>query len=138
MELVRFYACAGDPVVAAARLARKAYEQGEPICVCGSKEDLERLSGMLWQTEGFIAHANANAGHDERRFSRLELRTMPPDQAVPLLLNLRGVLSPESTRAKRLFDVFGSADDERAAARQRFRWHQRNGVQPATVQVAGP
>lgn len=135
MGVVRFYACAGDPVGVAARLVRKAHEQGDRLWVCADPALLDRLGQQLWMGDGFVAHAPWQASASVRRHSRIEFADDAPARAVPLLLNLQGWLAPDRASADKVFDVFGSEEHERQAARQRFRWYQQAGLEPETVRV---
>ncbi len=134
MELVRFYACAGDPVAVAGRLVAKASERAEPMVVMGSAALLSQLSNTLWSTAGFLAHAGLGANEGVRRHSRIWLQTELPRERVPLLLNLDAHMDLDALQAKRLFDVFGV--DGRQEARERFRHCQQAGWPTETVQVA--
>jgi DNA polymerase IIIc chi subunit len=135
LELARFYACSGDAVEVAARLLAKAWERGESAIVCGPAAVLERLSARLWLAPGFFAHAGPQAPQAVRRFSPVILQVQVPAEAVPLLINLGAVLDVASLRAARLFDVFGSSEEERRGARQRYRECQQSGWPVETVQV---
>ncbi len=134
MELVRFYACAGDPVAVAGRLVAKASERAEPLVVTGSADLLDQLSKALWGAPGFLVHAGPDASEAVRRRSRIRLQTELPPEVVPLLLNLEAPLDVEALRAERLFDVFGA--EGRPQARERFRRCQQAGWRTETVQVA--
>lgn len=136
MSLVRFYACAGDPIGVAARLARKAYEQGEVLCICAEPAALEKLSEQLWLAEVFLAHAGPDSNETVRRVSRVELSPTTPGRPVALLMNVNGWLAPDCCTAEKVFDVFGGQEEERQAARQRFRWYKDAGREPEAVQVA--
>lgn len=135
MALARFYACSGDAVEVAARLLAKARERGEVVHVSGSQPVLERLSARLWLAPGFFVHAGPTASESVRRRSPVVLQAQAPSGAVPLLLNLGAALDIASLRAERLFDVFGDSDDERRAARLRYRACQQAGWPVESVQV---
>lgn len=135
LELARFYACSGDAVDVAVRLLVKARERGESVAVTGTAAALERLSSRLWLAPGFLAHAAPASPPTVRRRSPVVLHSQPPDDAVPLLLNLGASLDVAALRARRLFDVFSGEDDERRAARQRYRDCQAAGWPVESVQV---
>ena len=60
----------------------------------------------------------------------------PPEQPPGLLISLEALdTDAAGLTAQRHFDVFGGGQAQRDAARERFRWHQRQGVQPESVQV---
>lgn len=136
MGVVRFYACAGEAERVVLRLLQKAALESASTWVMGQAAALKTLSDALWRQDGFFAHAGPDASESVRRRSALVLSVERPSQSVGLLI-LLDVLSPdaEGLVAERLFDVFGSAAPQRMAARERFRWHQRQGAQPESVQV---
>lgn len=137
MDLVRFYACEGDPVAVAARLVAKALARGEALCVCGAAGALQRLSDRLWQSPGFVAHAAPAASESVRRHSRVRLLDQPPAHLPgALVLNLGADLHVESLQARRLLDVVGPTEPERQAARARYRRCQAAGWPTETVRLA--
>lgn len=136
MDLVRFYACAGDTVPVAAKLVAKALERGDEVCVCGDADTLKRLSDRLWLAPGFLAHAGPAASIAVLRHSRVRLSEEPAEKsAPPLILNLGADLDLSRLRARRLFEVFGPTPPERQAARARYRRCQAIGWPTETVQV---
>lgn len=137
MGVVRFYACAGDPVLVALRLVHKALREPDPaLWVTGDATALQALSRALWSGDGFVAHAPPGASERVRKCSRLILSTEPPVEPPDLLISLEALDTDAAGRtAQRYFDVFGDGQAQRNAARERFRWHQRQGVQPESVQV---
>ncbi len=137
MGVVRFYACAGDPVLVALRLVHKALREPDPaLWVTGDATALQALSRALWSGDGFVAHAPPGASERVRQCSRLILSTEPPEQPPGLLISLEALdTDAAGLTAQRHFDVFGGGQAQRDAARERFRWHQRQGVQPESVQV---
>jgi DNA polymerase-3 subunit chi len=136
MSLVRFYACAGDPLRVALKLALKAREQGEALQVCAAPEQLVRLSEWLWAQPGFVAHAGPSAPPEVVVRSALRLQPEPRDDAR-LVVNLRDDLDLSAHPAQRVFELVGPDEAQRAAGRQRFRRHQEaRGMRPEHVQVA--
>jgi DNA polymerase IIIc chi subunit len=136
MELVRFYACEGDPVRVALTLVRKAMDQAQRTWVCGPTEQLERLSQLIWAADGFLAHAGPLASAAVRQRSRLVLGVELPVQPVDVLLNLGAAVGPEAP-ARRLLDLVGPEDESRSAGRARFRQHAQAGITPESVRVPG-
>jgi DNA polymerase IIIc chi subunit len=134
VELVRFYACEGDPLRVALTLVRKALDQAQRTWVCGPPEQLERLSQLLWAGDGFLAHAGPRAAASVRQRSALVLGSELPPQPVDVLLNLGGAVGPEAL-ARRLLDLVGPDEAARAAGRERYRRHAQAGVTPESVRV---
>lgn len=138
MDLVRFYACAGDTLSVAAKLLSKAQDRGEVVRVYGNGDSLQRLSDRLWLVPGFIAHATPSSSEAVLRRSRVQLGEEPQTSfPVDLVLNLGTDLKLEGLQAKRVFDVFGTEFEERQAARARYRRCQAAGWLTEAVQVGG-
>lgn len=135
MGLVRFYACEGDPLRVALKLALKAREQRQTVQICGEAAQLQRLGAMLWSEPGFIAHAGPSAPPAVLARSPIRLcRELPSDATV--LINLSDALDCSALQAERLFELVGPGEAERRGGRQRFRRHQQlRGERPEHVQV---
>lgn len=134
MELVRFYACEGDPLRVALKLALKASEQGQRAQILGARAELEKLSAALWRCEGFVAHAGPAASAEVRARSSLCLSEALPAAAMPLLINL-GQELPDELPVDRLFELVGPEPEVREAGRRRFRRHLQLGRKPESVSV---
>jgi DNA polymerase IIIc chi subunit len=134
MELVRFYACEGDPLRVALMLVRKAMDQAQRTWICGPVEQLERLSQQIWAADGFLAHAGPQASASVRQRSKIVLGAELPSQTVDVLLNLGAAVGPDAP-ARRLLDLVGPDDAARAAGRERYRRHVQAGISPESVRV---
>lgn len=133
MELVRFYACDGDPLRVALKLALKAHAQRQRARILGPAEALQRLSQQLWQQDGFIAHAGPGASPAQQARSALVLSEQAQGDE-PLLINL-GQALPDTLGAQRLFELVGPQPEQREAGRERYRRHQQLGRPLETVRL---
>jgi DNA polymerase III subunit chi len=136
-DLVRFYACEGDPVLVALRLVLKALEQGQRTWVQGAADALQRLSDALWLQPGFLAHAGPASPLEVLQLSRIALRQQAPPASLSVQLWIGlGVIQPiESLPAPRCFELLGPTEAERQTGRQRYRAYQALGLVPESVQV---
>lgn len=134
MGLVRFYACEGDPLRVALKLVLKAREQQQTVQLCGQPAQLQRMSSLLWNEPGFIAHAGPVAAPAVQARSPIRLGKQPA--AADVLINLDDALDCSAETAERVFELVGPSDEERAAGRQRYRRHEQvRGERPEHVRV---
>jgi DNA polymerase III subunit chi len=135
--LVRFYACEGDPLRVALKLTLKARQQAQAVQVCGEPAQLQRLSALLWNESGFVAHAGPQAVAAVRSRSHILLETSAPATSPPVLINLSDGLDLSALAVQRLFEIVGPDEAQRQGGRERFRRHaQQRGARPEHVQVA--
>lgn len=137
MSLVRFYACEGDPLRVALKLVLKAHEQRQPVQLCGDAAQLQRLSALLWNEPGFMAHAGPGSPPAVRARSPIRLGGEPAEAgAADVLINLGAELDCSAAVAARVFELVGPSEEERATGRQRYRRHeQQRGQRPEHVKV---
>ncbi len=131
MTKVFFYHGAGDRLVAAAQLIKKAFAQRKSLLVYApSREMATDLDRFLWTTppEGFVPHVSADSplasetpiviaerldqtSHDERLF------------------NLSDDVPPGFARFTHLIEIVGDPEQERAAGRRRARFYLDRGYE---------
>jgi DNA polymerase III subunit chi len=125
---VDFHTNVGDALLYACRLARKAYQAGQPLVVVGDPGRLRLFDERLWTFSplDFLPHCMAD--------SALAARTpivLTPDLAhAPhhqILLNLAPAVPPQFARFERLLEIVGNDEDELAAGRERYRFYRDRG-----------
>ena len=135
MTQIDFYTHVEDKLKTACTLAGKACAQGLKLTICcPDAETAQRLDRMLWLSPptGFVphcapgdplaaqtpvivdAHGEDNLLHDE------------------VLLNLRAGQPQFFGRYQRLIEIVGLDDDDRAGARERFRFYRDRGYEIRT------
>jgi DNA polymerase-3 subunit chi len=130
---VGFHFNAPDKAAYVCRLLRKAYLKGARLTVLAPAEQLGTLDRGLWligQGE-FVPHC---LGSDEpalRRHSPIQFVSQLDDQVpTEVLVNLGEEVPAEYARFQRVIEVVGLRDEDRAAARQRWRRYQADGITP--------
>ncbi len=131
MTQIDFYTHVDDKLRTACRLAAKAMQQGVRIMVYTPDADTtERLDRMLWTlpATGFVPHCRSGD----------ELAPQTPviiDHLCELLvedeilLNLHPELPAFFSRFRRLIEIVGQDDDDRAHGRSRFRFYRDRGYE---------
>lgn len=130
MTEVAFHFNVPDRLGYACRLLRKAHASGARVAVTGPADELQRLDQALWTFAPleFVPHCRHDAPEPMRAMTPVVLVEAPaqsPHQQVLLHLG-QGV--PEGfERFERLIEIVSAADDDRAAARQRWRHYAGRG-----------
>ena len=134
MTQIDFYFNAQDPLQVACRLAGKAIGQKKRLLIYApSPETASDIDRMLWTWPaiGFVPHCTL---HDPLA-SDTPILIAAGDETPPrceLLLNLSDECPPHFERFERLLEVVPTGDDERKAARARYRHYQERGYPIAT------
>jgi DNA polymerase-3 subunit chi len=135
---IDFYFNAEDSMQVACRLAAKVLAQNKRMLVHAPEPDLAtRMDRVLWTWPaiGFVPHCMA---HDPLAAETPVLigtgEETPPGCQV--LLNLGRQCPPNFERFERLLEVVGAEDDERKAARERYRFYIDRGYQIANHDLA--
>jgi DNA polymerase-3 subunit chi len=131
---VDFYFNAPDRLQVACRLAGKALAQKQRMLVYAPEpETAGRIDRMLWTWPaiGFVPHC---AAHDPLAPDTPVLiasgEETPP--GCELLLNLGAGCPPHFERFARLLEVVSSEEEDRKAARARYRFYQERGYRIAS------
>jgi DNA polymerase-3 subunit chi len=135
---IDFYTHVEDKLKTACTLAGKAQGLGLNVTVfCPDPEAAQRFDRMLWMTPSisFVPHcapddplaAETPVIVDHRGENLLH------DQ---VLINLRPEWPPFFSRFQRLVEIVGREDDDRAAARDRFRFYRDRGYEISTHDLA--
>ncbi|MEM1411127.1 MAG: DNA polymerase III subunit chi [Pseudomonadota bacterium] len=133
---VDFYQLAGPERGAeqlACKLAMMAWERGHRVAIIGRDaaqvQDLDRL---LWQTpEGrFLPHEQ---GTDHP--APVSLLMEPPGENGDVVINLTDRPLPAPRPWRRLLEIVPFHDEDRAAARDKFRAYRADGHDPKAHQI---
>ncbi|WP_133650799.1 DNA polymerase III subunit chi [Paraburkholderia flava] len=128
MTRIDFHTNVGDALLYACRLARKAYQAGQPTVVLAEPPRLRAFDEMLWTFSplDFVPHCMAGAAIVEQTPIVLtsNLDDAPHHQ---VLLNLGADVPAQFARFERLLEIVGNAPDELAAGRERYRFYRDRG-----------
>lgn len=135
MTEVTFHTGVGDRLDYACRLLRKAQRGGARIAVVGDGAELGELDRALWSFDplSFVPHvrlaAGAQAGAAQATATSIWL--LEPGAEAPsgvsVLLNLGREVAPGFESFERLIEVVGEGDEERLAARRRWKHYADRG-----------
>ena len=138
MTIVAFHTGLDDPIAYACRLLRKAARQSARVLVCADEHTLDVLDKALWtfDPQDFIPHVRWRAGqalgaHLTRTplwLATEEDARALPGGACPVVVRMGAVSTAELPAADRLIELVGLDDEERRAARQRWRAYEASGV----------
>ena len=129
MTRIDFYFEAEDKLQVACRLSAKAVQQKLRLLIYAQDEaQAHRIDKMLWtwQATGFLPHC----------LTRSPLAAQPPvlithdPEDTPhdeVLLNLHSAWPPAFSRFQRLMEIVGRDEEDREAARARFRFYRDRG-----------
>ena len=130
MTDIEFHVNQPDKLHYSCRLLRKAYRSGTPVVVSGDAALLQQLDNMLWQFSEleFLPHCRDNAPAATVSASPILLveqaHTCP---ASGVLVNIGQALPNGFERFARLIEVASSDEDDRLAARARWKHYQTRG-----------
>jgi DNA polymerase-3 subunit chi len=130
MTEVAFHFNVPDKLAYACRLLRKAYAAGTPTGVVGPPDALGELDVALWTFSAldFIPHCSASAPAALRESTPIVLAADCAALAsAQVLVHLGAEVPAGFERFERLIELVGSGDDDRAGARQRWRYYTERG-----------
>ncbi len=138
MTSVDFYFNAPDKLQVACRLAGKALAQGKRLLIYAPHADTaQRIDRLLWTwpATGFVPHCGAQ---DPLAAQTPVLIAAEPDTTAEcdILLNLGRDTPPMFERHERVLEVVAHDDDERQAARARYRFYRERGYRIASHDLA--
>lgn len=139
MTSVDFYFNATDKLQVACRLAGKAMAQGKRLLIYAPQADTaQRIDRLLWtwQATGFVPHC---AAHDPLASETpvLIAADMQAGSACDVLLNLSAEPPPAFERYERLLELVAQDDEDRRAARERYRFYRERGYRIADHDIGG-
>ena len=139
MTSVDFYFNAADKLQVACRLAGKAMAQGKRLLIYAPQADIaQRIDRLLWtwQATGFVPHC---AAHDPLASETpvLIAADVQAGIACDVLLNLAPDTPPAFERYERLLELVAQDDEDRRAARERYRFYRERGFRIADHDLGG-
>lgn len=138
MPRVFFYHNASDKLLAACQLLGKACHQGKCVTVFSqSSHTLDSLDRLLWtyQPTGFVPHCRADAAIASETPILLTDRL----HAIPdRLMNLDSKVPPDLTQLNTIIEVVGQDEEDRLAARQRFKTYKENACDIQSIDLSAP
>ena len=131
MTRIDFYFEAEDKLQVACRLSAKAAQQMLRVLIYAADEaQAQRIDKMLWtwQATGFLPHCMTRS---PLAAQTPVLITHDPEDTPhdEVLLNLHYEWPPAFSRFQRLVEIVGRDDEDRAAARGRFRFYRDRGYE---------
>lgn len=134
MTRIDFYTHVEDKLKTACALAGKAYGLGLKVTVfCPDADAALRFDRLLWMTPatGFVPHCGPD---DPLAGDTPVIVDSRGDKLLhdEVLINLRAEWPPFFGRFQRLVEIVSREDDDRAAARERFRFYRDRGYEIST------
>jgi DNA polymerase-3 subunit chi len=129
MTRIDFYFEAEDKLQVACRLSAKAAKQKLRVLIYASDEmQAQNIDKLLWtwQPAGFLPHCMTRsplAAHTPVLITH-DPEDTPHDE---VLLNLHSAWPPAFSRFQRLVEIVGRDNEDREAARERFRFYRDRG-----------
>jgi DNA polymerase III subunit chi len=134
MTQIDFYTHVEDKLRTACRLAAKAFGAGLRVMVCcPDAETAGRFDRLLWTTPAisFVPHCLADDPLAPATPIVIDYAGAEPTHDQ-LLLNLRPQWPPLFSRFQRLFEIVSIEDEDRRAARERFKFYRDRGYEIRT------
>jgi DNA polymerase-3 subunit chi len=134
MTQIDFYTHVPDKLRVACQLSTKAFARGLRITVyCPDGDTVARFDRLLWMTPsiGFVPHCGPN---DPLAAETPVIVDCGGDNLLhdEVLLNLRTESPPFFGRFQRLIEIVSLEDEDRRAARDRFRFYRDRGYEIRT------
>jgi len=135
---IDFYFNAADRLQVACRLAGKALAERQRMLIYAPEAELAtRLDRLMWTwpAVGFVPHCAA----DDALAADTPILIARSDETpveIALLLNLSSECPPHFASFERLFEVVGTDEADREAARARFRAYKSKGYAIASHDLA--
>ena len=134
MTQIDFYANVSDKLATACRIVAKAYGMKRRVVVfCPDAESAQRIDRLLWTSPAtaFIPHC---APHDALAARTPVIIDHAGTEPVhdQVLLNLRNEWPAFFGRFERLIEIVSLEDDDRALARERFKFYRDRGYEIRT------
>ena len=130
MTAIEFHVNQDDKLLYACRLVRKAYRLGSNTVVTAEPQLLQQLDRLLWQfsTTDFLPHCSSGSPAHTVAASPI-LLTGHLDACSPgaVLINLGQSVASGFERFERVIEVASSQDEDRLAARGRWKFYQQRG-----------
>jgi DNA polymerase-3 subunit chi len=130
MTRIDFHCNVAHPLLYACRLVRKAYTNQVNVVITMPSEMLEKLDETLWtfsQTD-FIPHCYTTSQNAAQ--TPVVLATDSDLDKLPhyqVLINLSAQIPTLFARFERLLEIVSTAESERLAGRERYRFYRDRG-----------
>ena len=133
MTRIDFYFEAEDKLQVACRLSAKAARQKLRVLIYATDEaQAQRIDKMLWtwQATGFLPHCMSRSAlaAETPVLITYDPEDTPHDE---VLLNLHSAWPPAFSRFQRLVEIVGRDEEDREAARGRYRFYRDRGYEIA-------
>jgi DNA polymerase-3 subunit chi len=130
MTEIAFHFNVPDKLAYSCRLLRKAYLSGASVVVTAEPAVLAELDQLMWSFSAaeFVPHCRADAGDSTLAVTPVVLAESPgmsPHHGV--LVNLGQEIPAEFERFERFIEVVARTDDDRLAARSRWKHYTDRG-----------
>jgi DNA polymerase-3 subunit chi len=140
MTRIDFYFEAEDKLHVACRLAAKAVQQQLRVLIYAPDEpQAQKIDKLLWtwQATGFLPHCMTRSplAAETPVLITHDPEDTPHDE---VLLNLHSERPPAFSRFRRLVEIVGRGDEDREAARARFRFYRDRGYEIARHNLSRP
>ena len=130
MTDIEFHVNQPDKLHYSCRLLRKAYRSGTPVVVSGEAAVLQQLDILLWKFSNleFLPHCLSSAPATTLHSTPILLVEQAQNcPATGVLVNIGQALPSGFERFSRLIEVASSDEDDRLAARARWKHYQARG-----------
>ena len=139
MTRVDFFFNVPNKAAHVADLSRRAAQRGRRLMLLtASQQEADKLSVLLWSNPptGFLPHCHATHPRAAETPVIIDWRhdTLPHDD---ILINLDKPYPPFFSRFRRLIEVVGLEEYDRAAARERYRFYRDRGYEIKTFDATG-
>lgn len=130
MTDITFHFNVPDRLTYSCRLLRKAYQKGASVVVTGEPQMLTQLDDLLWSVSpvDFVPHCHSMAHAGTVAASAVVLaESLSGLDRDGVLINLGQALPAEFERFERLIEVVTADEQDRLAARQRWKHYASRG-----------
>ncbi|MFJ5446308.1 DNA polymerase III subunit chi [Methylobacillus methanolivorans] len=139
MTRVDFFFNVPNKALHVADLSSRAAQRGRRLMVLtATQQEAEKLGTLFWSNPpiGFLPHCHATHPRAAETPIIIDWRhdPLPHDD---ILINLDSQYPPFFSRFKRLIEVVGLDEDDRAAARERYRFYRDRGYEIRTFDATG-
>ena len=122
----------------ACRIVEKAYRLGHRVYVrTANSNDTGILDDLLWtfSQNSFVPHQLST--ESDSRESPVVIGEHPPAaEGTDVVISVADDPVSNFTAYRRIVEIVGCEDDEKASGRNRFRYYREHGVEPNTHRIA--
>ncbi len=131
MTDIYFYSGAGNKLETACQLCAKAIHQGVKVLIYSVDSSIiNQLDRLLWtfSPTSFVAHCKIYDDEGRMSVTPVILSDKIDDTVhCDVLLNLHDACPPSFNQFQRLIEIAGIAQEDKLAARERYRFYQQEG-----------